>query len=179
MFFMFLNPYIKYVSKNVISRKRIKFLYQGKIVFVRLYNGEVNSVVKPYIMRQFFKKSMFVFLFGGFVYGALEILWRGYTHPSMLLLGGICFLIIYGCEQRQTKSISPLSRAAVYAAFITCLEFIFGLILNIGLGLDVWDYSDLYFNLCGQICLLFSLLWFVLSMLCIYLCKALRLFFEE
>ena len=43
------------------------------------------------------------------------------------------------------------------------LELIFGIIFNINLGMNVWDYSDLPFNLFGQICLPFMIAWFLLS----------------
>lgn len=46
---------------------------------------------------------------------------------------------------------------------ITVTEFVAGLILNVWLGLGIWDYSDLPFNLMGQICLEFSAIWLILS----------------
>ena len=36
-----------------------------------------------------FGKSVVMFLFGGFGYGLIEVLWRGRTHWSMVLCGGI------------------------------------------------------------------------------------------
>ncbi len=47
---------------------------------------------------------------------------------------------------------------------ITAAEFAAGCILNLGLGLAVWDYSDMPFQLLGQICLPYSILWAVLAM---------------
>ena len=35
-----------------------------------------------------------MFFTGGFLYCALEILMRGYSHISMLLAGGICFVLV-------------------------------------------------------------------------------------
>lgn len=123
------------------------------------------------------KKYGFVFLFGSFCYGALEIAWRGYTHPAMLILGGLCLLMIYFSEERFGKNFYAFPRAAIYALMITFFEFLCGLVLNLGLGLDIWDYTPLPFNLMGQICVRFSILWFLLSAFCIYLCKALRFLF--
>lgn len=64
---------------------------------------------------------------------------------------------------------------------ITTVEFIAGYIINIRLGWDVWDYSELPFNLMGQICLPYMGLWFLLSALAIVLDDYLRywLFGEE
>ena len=49
------------------------------------------------------------------------------------------------------------------------------------LGLHIWDYSSLPFNLLGQICLPFTVLWFFLALLCIFVDDWLRhiLFHEE
>ena len=41
-------------------------------------------------------KALIIFLFGGVGYGLIELLWRGRTHPSMVLTGGFCFAIICG-----------------------------------------------------------------------------------
>lgn len=43
------------------------------------------------------------------------------------------------------------------------MEFIWGYFLNIKLGLNLWDYSNLWGNFKGQICPLFSVCWFFLS----------------
>ena len=42
------------------------------------------------------------------------------------------------------------------------------------MSLNIWDYSDLPFNLMGQICLLFSVFWFFLSIIAIWLDDYLR-----
>ena len=59
----------------------------------------------------------------------------------------------------------------------TVIEFISGLIINVWLGLDVWDYSNLPLNVMGQICLPFSIIWFFMSLLCIVLDDYLRYWF--
>ena len=35
-----------------------------------------------------------IFLIGGALYNLIEILWRGYTHWSMFIVGGLCFQLI-------------------------------------------------------------------------------------
>ena len=50
---------------------------------------------------------------------------------------------------------------------VTVIEFLFGFIFNIVLKKHVWDYSDKPFNLFGQVCLLFTLLWGLLCVVAI------------
>lgn len=56
-------------------------------------------------------------------------------------------------------------QAACCAALVTVVELAAGVVLNIWLGLGVWDYSGLPGNLWGQICPQFALLWLVLCLL--------------
>jgi uncharacterized membrane protein len=67
------------------------------------------------------------------------------------------------------------------AIIITGLEFLTGVLVNLWLGLSVWDYSYMPFNLLGQICLPYSILWLLLSAVIILLDDFLRyrLFDEE
>ena len=110
------------------------------------------------------KGKIIAFIFGAFVYGALEIIWRGYTHASMLLLGGICMLTIFIMEKKLGGRVSVFIRCIFYAFIITVLELCFVIVLNVLLGLDVWDYSNMPMNLFGQVCLPFVALWYALSL---------------
>ena len=49
------------------------------------------------------------------------------------------------------------------AVIITVLEFVTGCIVNLWLGWNVWDYSELPFNILGQVCLYFFFAWFFIS----------------
>ena len=100
---------------------------------------------------------------GGIIYMIMEMLWRGRTHISMGILGGICVVLI-GIINEIYHDIPLLYQAPLGSIIITILEYISGYILNITLGLNIWDYSDLPFNVNGQVCLYYSLLWMVLSM---------------
>ena len=42
--------------------------------------------------------SLILFLFGGIGYSFIEVLWRGFTHWSMFLLGGFCYLLMLFCH---------------------------------------------------------------------------------
>lgn len=111
-----------------------------------------------------------LFLIGGRVYTWIEILWRGFSHWSMFLLGGGCFVIMGLLNEYKFKwKQSLLLQSLISAIVITILEFFTGCIVNLWLGWNVWDYSGLPFNLLGQICLQYFLLWIPLSMIGIIL----------
>lgn len=98
---------------------------------------------------------------GGVAYNLIELLWRGSTHWSMFLVGGACFQLI-GQVGRRVKA--PLAvKSGLCALGITALELVSGCILNLGLKLNVWDYSHNKWNIKGQVCLLYSVLWLLLS----------------
>ncbi len=107
-----------------------------------------------------------MFLIGGVGYNLIEILWRGYTHISMFFAGGICFNAFAAISKKSTKH-KLFSLAAIGALTVTAVEFITGCIVNLWLKKKVWDYSSMPFNLLGQICPLFTLLWGILSLFAI------------
>ena len=126
-------------------------------------------------------KHVALVLTGGCIYYAIEILWRGYSHWSMFLLGGFCFLCIGLINEFFTWEIKIWKQAIYGTALITVLEFFSGCIINIWLGWNVWDYSNVPFNVLGQICLPYIILWFPLTIVGIVLDDYLRywLFNEE
>lgn len=110
------------------------------------------------------KEKLVLFSIGAVGYGLLEILWRGYTHWSMLTAGGICF-VFFAKLNEKLQNIGIFIKAIIGSAFITTIEFIFGVIFNIILKKNVWDYSKMPFNICGQICVLYSLIWLIISII--------------
>ena len=120
------------------------------------------------------ERKAFLFVAGCWAYPALEMLWRGETHGSMALAGGICLYLIdrVCCGELSGKGV--FRRCAAGAGIITGVELGMGLVLNRMLGFEIWDYSDVPFNLLGQVCLPYSLLWLGLSLPAIALCQWLR-----
>ncbi len=117
--------------------------------------------------RNNFLKYLFLFLVGGFGYGAVEIMFRGFSHISMLVAGGISFVLIGLLNEIYTWEMALVSQMLISAIIVTVVEFIVGLIVNVWLKLDVWDYSAYPYNLMGQICLLYTNIWFFLSVIAI------------
>ena len=102
-------------------------------------------------------------LVGGVGYYAIELAFRGRSHWSMALCGGICLSAIYHLNRRLRRR-PLLLRACLGALIITAVEFCCGCIVNLSLGWRIWDYSRMPFQLLGQICLPFSLLWVALCL---------------
>ena len=100
---------------------------------------------------------------GGGLYVLLELLWRGWSHGSMFVVGGLCFLIL-GWIHARFKAYPLLVQAVLGAAAISGMELLSGLFLNVFLDLRVWDYSGLPYNLLGQVCLAYFFLWIWVSM---------------
>ncbi len=124
-------------------------------------------------------QNLFMASFGGAMYYCIEILYRGYSHWSMFLLGGCCFGIIDIISEKMTFLKNVWSKMLASAACITLLEWICGCIVNLWLKLDVWDYSDMPLQIMGQICFIFSFFWFLLSFPAMQFCRSIRtLFFE-
>jgi uncharacterized membrane protein len=104
---------------------------------------------------KYWKKAVLFYL-GGMIYCALELIWRGWTHGSMFLLGGLCFLLI-GRLSRTEPRLPLIPRLLLAAAVVTALELGCGLLVN--RQYQVWDYRSLPLNFHGQICLPFTVLW--------------------
>ena len=106
-------------------------------------------------------KNALLFYTGGTVYLSLELLYRGRSHGSMFMAGGLCFLLIGHLNRVEPKLPLPL-RAVVGALIVTMVELGAGMIFN--RQYQVWDYRDQPGNFMGQICPLFSALWIPLSL---------------
>lgn len=114
-------------------------------------------------------KYILFFFVGGYTYCGIETLFRGYSHISMLIAGGICFLLIDHINRKYAHEIPLAGRMFLSSLAITAVEFLAGLIVNLWMNLNVWDYSSQPLNAWGQICPLFSLVWFLLSAPAIWL----------
>ncbi len=120
-----------------------------------------------------------IFLVGGVLYGIIEIIYRGYTHWTMLITGGTCCLSVF----KTFVFIKPccmLKKCIIGSAIITFIELICGCIVNLHFKMNVWDYSSHKINFLGQICLFNSLLWALLSIpLCIFSGKVKKIYLKK
>ena len=105
-----------------------------------------------------FKKDGKIFAIGAAGYFFLETLWRGYSHWSMAAAGGISLLFLVKTF-KKLKNAPHYFRAIIGGGIITGVEFVFGVVFNLFLGMSVWNYSAVPGNILGQICPVYSLLW--------------------
>lgn len=124
-------------------------------------------------------KYLFLLAIGGATYVLIEILARGFSHWTMFVIGGICFVLV-GIINEITPKVPLIQQMVLSAAIITAIEFTSGCILNLWLHLNIWDYTDEFGNILGQICPKHTLYWFLLSLVGIVLDDYLRhIFFGE
>ena len=113
-----------------------------------------------------------IFYLGGMFYCGVELLWRGWTHGSMFLLGAVCFYLVGSLDRHWHLPV--LWQMVLGALIVTFCEFWTGVLVNEVMHLSVWDYSDAPLNFRGQICLPFTLLWFPLCGIGILLDRGMR-----
>lgn len=123
---------------------------------MKLIQGQGENMKKHVLLH------LLLFLIGFFGYGLLEVVWRGYTHPTMGFAGGLslCFLSV---TEHGLKELKTVYKALLCGLFITAIELIIGIIMNIRLKAGVWDYSLMPMNFLGQISFTFSVMWCILS----------------
>ena len=73
--------------------------------------------------------------------------------------------MFFASMSEKLKRTSLFLKALIGSIFITGIELIFGIIFNVLLKKNVWDYSKMPLNFGGQICAFFSFLWLLLSII--------------
>lgn len=127
-----------------------------------------------------FFKYLILFIIGGIIYFLFETILRGWSHWSMFLLGGLCFVLIGEYNEHVDWDTPLIKQGVIGACIVTALEFVVGIVVNVYLGWGIWDYSNVPLNFMGQICLPFSMLWIFVSILAVVVDDWLRYFlFKE
>ncbi len=108
-------------------------------------------------------KYLFIWTVGGILYYTIEMIFRGFSHWSMFVLGGICMLF-FAAQGKACRWQDPFWLQVLRCTiFITACEFLTGMTVNIWLKWQVWDYSDQPLQLFGQICAPFAIIFSALS----------------
>ncbi len=104
------------------------------------------------------------FLLGCAAYPYLEICFRGYTHWTMSLTGGLCFALLYAIDEAM-PDLPSWQKALIGALMITAAELAVGSVVNLWLRWNVWNYESLRLHFLGQISFIFTAIWYFLSCL--------------
>lgn len=130
---------------------------------------KINYAIKQIIL------NLILFVLCGALYCTIELIFRGYSHISMFILAGFLGLT---CIDTPNKiwgfEMDYMLQVLIATILCTIAEGITGLIVNVKMGLSIWDYSGLpgtFFW--GQCNLLFVLIWSLLiSCIAIFFCDA-------
>ena len=113
--------------------------------------------------------SVLLWTWAGAVYFFLEVAWktlRGEPEAISWTMFLLAILLAVPLERfgAELPWEMPLAlQALICGTAITVAELAAGMVLNVWLNMDVWDYSNMPGNLWGQICPQFWALWCVLS----------------
>ena len=80
-------------------------------------------------------------IFGGGVYIIIEILYRGYSHWSMAIAGGVSFLLLHGLFSKFS-GMHMILKLVACLIIISSVEFLVGYIVNMRFRWNIWDYSN-------------------------------------
>lgn len=119
-------------------------------------------------------RKLILFLVGFCLYITLEVSFRGYSFVLMGICGGIIFILLDCINEILPWDTDLLIQGGIGSAMITLTELIVGEGLKY-LGLpQMWDYSNLPINFDGVICLPYSLLWVLISVIGIIVADAIN-----
>ena len=119
------------------------------------------------------KQDAMLFSVGGLAYAIIELLWRQRTHWTMIITGGLCFIALFRIF-KKVKRAGLFFKCLIGSGVITGIELAVGVVVNLLLKLNVWDYSSIPLNLWGQICPLYSILWGLLTMPILFVCNKMQ-----
>ena len=120
-------------------------------------------------MMKRLSEYLVLWVLGGVIYYSCEMIFRGFSHWSMFFLGGFC-LVFFAQQGLWTGWNAPLWQQTLWCViFVSSGEFITGIFVNKIMHWNVWDYSDQPFQLMGQICVTYTILFSGLCVIGIFL----------
>ena len=128
-------------------------------------------------MKWLLNKNLFLFYIGFTTYVSLEVIWKFWKYSSHWIMGccgGITLVLLDKINDKISWDTDILLQGCVGSVLITGMEFIIGNLYLAGLLPKMWDYSNMWLNYKGIVCLPFSLLWIVLSIVAIFLADSIN-----
>lgn len=134
----------------------IKYIFLEHFIFGNLFKRRCRMFAE-------IRRALIKIAIGGGIYYLLEMIVRGRSHWTMMLLGGACFFLCGIIHEKTVGKILIWQQMVLCMIGITILELAAGIIVNLFLGWDVWNYSTMPFQVMGQICVPFMFLWYIIS----------------
>lgn len=119
-------------------------------------------------------KILVLFLFGFMAYVTLEVIYRGYSYPLMGLCGAITILLLDQINNKISWDVDILFQGIIGSLIITFFEYVIGELFLNGVLPVMWNYSNVFLNYKGIICLPFSLAWVGLSIVAVVIADAIN-----
>lgn len=119
-------------------------------------------------------KYAILFYVGFTTYVAIEVMFRGYSTILMGITGAICFLFFDKINEWIPWNMDLSIQGIIGGIFVTLMELIIGLGLQILNLPPMWNYSNMWMNYKGIMCPLFSCIWCVFSIIGIILADSIN-----
>ena len=84
-------------------------------------------------MLKLVSKYSFLFDAGGVLYVLIELAWRSWSHWTMFVLGGLCFIYLGLINEIMSWDMPLWQQVWIGAVGITALEFLTGCVVNLWL----------------------------------------------
>ena len=120
-------------------------------------------------MKKTILKNVVLCVVGGLSYGIIELIYRQKTYFLMILCGAIAIILLDKINDYISWDMDILLQGCIGSLIITGMEFTIGNLYLMGIVPKMWDYSNVWLNYKGIICLPFSLIWILLSICAILL----------
>jgi uncharacterized membrane protein len=128
-----------------------------------------------YILIEFWYSIFKSLLEFGFTLQGLKL--EGQSNFYMFFIAGTAGLFVGILN--ELFNIKVIYQSILGTVYILLLEYFSGIILNQHYGYDFWDYNNIPFNLHGQICLPFAIIWFLMIPIAITLDDFLRSMYHK
>lgn len=119
-------------------------------------------------------KNIIMFITGFCLYITLEVCFRGYSFIVMGICGGFIFILLDKINNSLSWDTDILIQGCIGSAIITTTELVVGETARVLGCVEMWNYSNMILNFDGVICLPYSLLWIVVSIVGIMVADAIN-----
>lgn len=120
-------------------------------------------------------KNLILFLVGYCAYIAIEVTVRSVSYPIMGICGGLAIVLIDKINDYISWKMDIIIQGVIGSLVITSLELVIGEIsLHTSIFPIMWNYSNIPLNYDGVICLPFSMIWILLSLIGIFISDAIN-----